>query len=204
MSESVVLLGAGGHARSLIELLNSCRMEIEGVYDDSFQPGGREMIGSYLLAGSVSALPAGKPIVLAIGDNSQREQMFQRFRGEIVQKNLLHRSAYCAMDVDLGIANQLFANVFVNAQARIGDNNIVNSGAIIEHETEIGSHNHVSVGAVLCGRVAIGDHCMIGAGSVVIDKISICDQVIIGANSTVVSSIEQPGVYVGSPARRVK
>jgi len=204
MTKAVSIIGAGGHTRSLLELLESCGKQIEGIYDDSYQPGERELIGRYELTGALASLSATETLVLAIGDNQRRAEFFHQYRQQLLEDNLLHRLADCARDVQLGVANQLFANVFVNAQAKLGNNNIINSGAIIEHETEVGSHNHISVGAILCGRVTVGSHCMIGAGATVIDKVSVCDRVIVGANSTVVSSIDRPGVYVGSPARRVK
>lgn len=204
MSNKVAILGSGGHARSLIELAESCHLDIAAVYDQSFCPDRNEKVGGYLLAGSLDQIPANVQLLLALGDNLKREEMYHRFSANLHRLNVKHQTAYVAADTVLGEANQLFGHVFVNAQVHIGDNNIINTGAIIEHESRVGSHNHISVGAILCGRVAIGDHCMIGAGSVVIDNITVCDHVTVGANSTVTQSIDQPGVYVGSPARRVK
>ena len=55
----------------------------------------------------------------------------------------------------------------------------------------------------MCGRCEIGDHVFLGAGSTVIDKRKIVDHVIIGAGSTVIKDILEPGIYVGSPARKI-
>jgi len=78
----------------------------------------------------------------------------------------------------------------------MGNNNIINTGAIIEHETCIGNDNHISLKSVLCGLVRVGEQCFIGAGVVVIDRISMCNNVTVG--SIVIRDIHYPGFYVGT------
>ena len=63
---------------------------------------------------------------------------------------------------------------------------------------------HVAPGAVLSGGVTVGDDCMIGAGATVIQDVVLCAGCLIGAGSTVVGEISVPGVYAGSPARRIR
>ncbi len=204
MNDMLAMIGAGGHARSLISLLESRSFRIQGIFDDSYAPGIEEQICGYPLLGNLEQALTAAPLVLAIGDNDRRAELFARFRARLHRESLLHQRAFVTPGVRLGAANQLFGNVFVNSQAVLGDNNIINTGAIIEHETRLGSHNHISVGTILCGRVTVGDCCMIGAGTTVIDKVSVCSHVVIGANSTVIKDIAEPGTYVGSPARRVR
>jgi sugar O-acyltransferase (sialic acid O-acetyltransferase NeuD family) len=204
MNDALAVIGAGGHARSLIALLESRSFRILGIFDDSYAPGSEELICGYPLMGSLAQAPAAAPLVLAVGDNDRRAELFARFKARLHRESLLHRQAFVSPGVRLGAANQLFGNVFVNSQAVLGDNNIINTGAIIEHETHIGSHNHISVGTILCGRVTVGDYCMIGAGTTIIDKVSVCSRVVIGAGSSVIKDIIEPGTYVGSPARRVR
>lgn len=204
MTNAVAIIGSGGHARSLITLAENCHVPLFALYDSSFDAGKEELICGYRLAGFPEQITDDRQILLAAGDNSYRQELFDRFTQQLYRGNLVHETAFVANRVTLGTANQIFGRVFINAETSLGQNNIINTGAIVEHEVRIGNHNHISVGTVLCGRVTLGDGCMIGAGSVIIDRISICDQVIIGANSTVTKSISEPGTYVGSPARRVK
>ena len=203
MKEAVCLVGAGGHARSLIKLLEGGERRISGIYDGSFRSDSHETVGGYPLIGSTENISNQDLLVLAVGDNVKRGALFRNFSPNILKETLLHRCAHVESDVQLGMSNQLFGHTFLNAEASLGDNNIINTGAIIEHECRVGSHNHISVGAVLCGRVTLGDFCMIGAGTVIIDKIKVCSHVIVGANSTVIHDIVDPGTYVGSPARRI-
>lgn len=200
----VFVIGAGGHSRPLIALLDLLGHVIEGIYDDSLKFGKGEKILSSEVRGTIAESPKDLPAVIAVGDIGLREKLFSSLGNRVLKENLIHPTAHIEQNVKLGYGNQVLGNVYMNTDAVIGDNNIINTGAIIEHEANIGSHCHVSVGTVVCGRVRIGDRCFIGAGSVIIDKISICDDVIIGANSTVVDDVKEGGTYVGSPARKIK
>jgi UDP-N-acetylbacillosamine N-acetyltransferase len=102
-----------------------------------------------------------------------------------------------------GLNNQIFDHTYIGPGTVIGNNNIINTGAIIEHEVSIKDNNHIAPGSVICGRVKIGSFVFAGANSVIRDKLSICDNVTIGAGSVVVKDISEPGVYVGNPVRKL-
>lgn len=201
--KKIAIIGAGGHTRSLINVLELNNFKIEGVYDDAFDSSKKELINGYLLRGCVDNVPRNAQLILSIGDNTKRKELFAFFGKQIYKKSLIHPSSILEKKVLLGSSNQILAKVYINSHAKLGDNNIINTSAIIEHEVSIGSHNHLAVGVILCGRVQIGNCCFIGAGAVLVDKISICDNVTVGANSTVIRDIIKPGIYVGSPARRI-
>jgi UDP-N-acetylbacillosamine N-acetyltransferase len=200
----VFIIGAGGHCISVLSLITKERLNVCGIYDESYKPNSPEYICNIKLIGNLNEIRKKNTLILAIGDNDTRSSLLTKYKHQIIAKNLYHPRSYIDRNVIIGLYNQFFGDVFVNGEARIGDNNILNTGCIIEHESIIGSNNHISVGVIICGRVIIGNNCFIGAGTVVIDKVSICDNVITGANSTVISSITEPGVYVGNPAKRIK
>lgn len=202
---SVCILGAGGHTRSLLNLLfDTDKYAILGIFDDSFDYKSNEIINDVKVLGKLSDMPQDCFIVLSYGDNYKRKNLFAQFAGRVLKDNLIHRSALIENYSSFGKANQIMANTVINTNTIIGDNNIINTGSIIEHEAEIGNHNHISVGSILCGRIIVGNECFIGAGTVIIDKLKICDHVTIGANSVVVKDIVEPGVYIGNPARKIK
>lgn len=203
MQENVFIFGAGGHTRSLISLLKDQEVKISGIFDNSYNPAIKELINSIELLGKVSSYNKKGKIILSIGDNHKRRELYLKYNQDIYPNTISHSRSYIEESVHMGKANFLFANVVINSNVSIRDNNIINTAAIIEHEVAIGSHNHISVGSILCGRVTIGDCCFIGAGAVINDQISICDNVIIGSNSTVIKSIVVPGVYVGNPVRKI-
>lgn len=203
MSKKVSIIGAGGHSRSLVNLLERAAFVIEGIYDDSVTEGTTETVLGCPIKGTTARLPKNNPIVLAIGDNEERAKWYERYKARMYQTQILHPQALVESSVTIGIANQIFANAILNAGVTVGDNNIINTASVLEHETVIGSHNHISVATILCGRVVVGNSCFIGAGAVVIDKMHICDNVIVGANAVVIRDITEPGTYVGNPARKI-
>lgn len=199
----IALIGAGGHTRSLMALLKQLRPHLSGIYDDSFDPQFNEIIGGLQVLGPISMIPDNQNILISVGDIQRRSEWLKQFQNRIYSQNLIAETAVLH-DIALGLGNQIFSRVVINMNASIGDFNLINTGAIIEHECKIGFNNHISVGSILCGRVTIGDHCMIGAGTVVNDKVKITNHVTVGSNSTVTSDITVPGVYVGSPCKRIK
>jgi len=203
--KTISIIGAGSHTRSSINLLKQKFTKSSFlIYDDSFDIHNEEFIHNIKLVGKIKDIKTTSLVFLSLGDNKQRASSFQGFNTQLIKENIFHKSAVVEDYIQLGNANQIFANVYINSYATIGDNNIINTSAILEHEVIIGSHNHVSVNAKLCGRVKIGNNCMIGAGAVIIDKISICDNVTIGAGAVVSEDITSSGTYVGVPARKIK
>ncbi len=203
-NKNLHIIGAGGHSRSFINLLEINNYSILGIYDEGYDSNVKEIINGYEIKGGINAIPREYILALAIGDNFKREDFFLRYKNQILNENIIHPKATIEKNTEVGCYNQIFSNIYINSNAKIGVNNILNTGSIIEHEVNIGNHNHISVNSVLCGRVKIGNRCFVGAGAVIIDKIKICDDVVVGANSVVIKDISSPGTYVGNPARRVK
>ncbi len=201
MNECVVI-GAGGHARSLLGLLRHCGLDARGIYDDSWDADGNEVIQNISVQGVPDDIPADADIALAVGDNRRRQQLFDRFRAQMLERPLIHPHATVENFVRLGSGVQVFARAFVNCEVEIGDNCIINSGSIVEHESQVGAHSHVAVGAVLCGRTQIGARVLVGAGAVVNPGVKVCDDAVIGSGAVVSRNITEAGVYTGMPARR--
>lgn len=201
-NRKVYLIGAGGHARSVYGLLNSCGFTVMGFYDDQYNP--EEKIGSAIAQGKINQILDKNSLVLSCGNNSQREKYFNQFHKNILPENIKHESAIIFQDVKLGKANLIFSRAVINSFASIADNNILNTGCIIEHEVKMGSHNHISLNAILAGRVNIGNRCFIGAGAIIKDGVKISDDVIIGAGAVVINDILESGTYVGIPAKKIK
>jgi UDP-N-acetylbacillosamine N-acetyltransferase len=204
MNKSVVLIGAGGHARSVIALLQNNGFAIKSIYDNSWKADSKETIFSIPVCGTIADVPNHETICLAVGDNTTREELYHQFSKQVFKEVIEHPNTFIENSAVLGHSNLVFANAIINADVKIGNNNILNTGCIIEHECVTGNHNHISVSAVLCGRVRVGSNCFIGAGAIIKDKIKICDNVTIGAGTVVVKDITEPGVYVGNPSRKIK
>jgi UDP-N-acetylbacillosamine N-acetyltransferase len=201
---NTVILGAGGHTRSILNIIDRNFYNILGIYDNSYNSNDEAQILGVPLIGNLKDINDKDNIIISLGDNRKRKELFLRFKNRINLKNIIHKTAYIENSSFIGQSNQIFANSYINSNSVIGNNNILNSGCIIEHESKLGCHNHISVGAIICGRVIIGDECFIGAGSVVKDNVKICNNVTVGANSLVIKDITQPGVYIGNPVKRLR
>lgn len=204
MSKSVNIIGAGGHSRPIIQLLQQLGYSVDGVYDESYNPHYHENILGVPLKGVFPEVSDKHSLVLAIGSNEHRKLFFEQYRSRVLGTAISHPSAIIEPSVQYEQSNIFFARSYLSALVRLGMNNIINAGAIIEHESVIGNHCHISVGALICGRVRIGDECFIGAGAVVRDKISIASKVNIGAGAVVIKDISEPGTYIGNPAKKMK
>ena len=201
----IAIIGSGGHTISSINLLlNYFNSDDICIYDNSFVEDKQEVINSIPLIGSIDDIELDQDVFLSIGDNNLRKKYFLKFKNQIIRNTIFHSDSLQEKDITYGVANQIFAYSYINSQVIIGDNNIINTGAIIEHEAVVGNHNHISVGVKICGRSTIGNMCLIGAGAVILDKLSICDNVIIGAGSVVIRDINDAGTYAGNPAKRIK
>ena len=203
--KKISIIGAGGHTRSSLNLIRELGSDTSlTIYDDAYDPRVEELVDGIRVIGPIDEIPRDSIVFVSMGDNGKRREYMERFYDQLLKDNLIHPSALLEKGVVMGVANQIFAKVYINCHVRIGNNTIINTGAIVEHEAHIGSHSHISVGTKVCGRSRVGDNCLMGAGSTVIDKLSICDDVMIGAGAVVVENIVAPGTYVGVPARRIR
>lgn len=95
------------------------------------------------------------------------------------------------------------AGAVINPYARIGEGCIINACASIDHDCIVGNFAHISVGAHLAGTVHLGDGVWMGIGSAVSNNLRICGDCVIGAGAIVIHDIDEPGTYIGVPARRL-
>lgn len=119
--------------------------------------------------------------------------------------NLLHP----ALDIDrnlvhFGKGNTVTQGVVMTCDIAIGDFNHINLNTTVGHDTRIGSFNVINPGSNISGGVTIGDECLIGTGASILEGLSIASGTQIGAGAVVTKSIDEPGIYIGVPARPMK
>ena len=141
--QKVLLIGAGGHTRSLINLINTKVYDLIGIFDQNYNPNHLEIINGINTFGDLSSISNDCRYILSIGKNSLREDFYKNNFDLVLRDNLIHESSLINPFVSLGLSNQIFPTSFINSGVSIGDNNIINTGCIIEHETKIGNHNHI-------------------------------------------------------------
>lgn len=204
----IVLVGGGGHCKSVIEAIESVGRNIKGILDLP-RYLGEECLG-YRVIGTDADIPLYAEeceFLITLGfitDPVHRihlHRMVKDAGGKMA--TVFASSANVSGHARVGEGSVVLHNASINAGATIGKGCIINTGADIEHDVSIGDYCHVSTGAMVNGDCRIGDATFIGSGAVIANGISITENVIVGAGAVVHSNITEKGTYAGVPARKV-
>lgn len=203
----IVVVGAGGHAKVVIEAIRaSAVFQVAGVVDP--RPVG-DVLGAPWL-GSDETLPSLQAqgighAVVAIGDNRLRESIGKRLLDlGYSAPAIIHPSAIVSPSAQIRPGAVVMAHACVGPLAVLGDFCIVNTAAIVEHDDRIGIAAHVAPGVALGGSVTIGNRALVGIGSSVRPGVSVGQDVVIGAGSAVVSDFPDGVTVGGTPARLLR
>lgn len=208
--KKVIGLGAGGHAKVVIEILRLVGdYELVGLLDSDRALHGT-LVESVAVIGDDDQLVAlyDQGIrhafigVGSAGDLGPRRRLYEKVRSlgfEVIRA--VHPSAVIAASAQLGHGPTVMAGAVINPAARLGDNVIVNTGAIVEHDCVLEDHVHVATGAHLAGTVHVGQGSHIGLGASVRQGIRIGRESVVGAGSVVVDDVPDRVVVVGVPAK---
>lgn len=195
----MVLYGVGGHAKSVLDCLNSNQLKLIGVFDDN--PANTLFMDIEVKAYSPNQY-RDQPLILSIGDNAVRSRLAEEVRHDFGKVN--HSTAYTADNSQIGLGSVVMANATIQASANIGNHCIINSAAIVEHDCQIGDFVHVGPGAVVCGNVLIRNGAMIGANATILPGIKIGSWAVIGAGGVVTSDVADGECVASVPARKLK
>ena len=198
----LLVLGAGGHARPVIEALRAMGLAVAGVLDDAARA---PVLGVPVLGPLDSLGTHGEAaVVIAIGDNALRERLGAACQGRGLDlPNVIHPAALLSPSARIGAGVQVMARAVIGPEAMLGDLALVNTGAIVEHECTLGPAAHLGPGAVLCGGVAVGARALLGAGAVVRPGCRIGADAVIGAGAAVTQDVAEGARVAGAPARLI-
>jgi UDP-perosamine 4-acetyltransferase len=211
----IVGLGAGGHAKILIELLASeGRYALVGLTEFDRTRWGGTLMGYPILGGDgelprlrsegVDAAFIGVGAVSSAGTRV-RERLFREAAALGFElPSLVHDRAIVSPSARLAPGSVVMGGAVVNAAADVGVNVTIYSGALVEHDCVIGAHAHVSPGAQLAGAVRLGEGAFVGIGASIIQGIRVGAWATIGAGAAVISDVPDGAVAVGIPARILK
>ncbi len=209
MSKQVVIIGAGGHAKVIADIVQKSGDIVYGFLDDNLpkdtiianNPKLR-VIGDLNVRFTFPITHPDLEFVIAIGNNKRRKKIAEKNIPNMKYYTAIHPSANIGIDVSIGEGTVIMANTCINSSAKIGKHCIINTGAIIEHDNKLEDYVHVSPNATLCGTVKVGELTHIGAGATVKNNIDITSNCIIGAGAVVIKIIEEEGTYIGVPIKK--
>jgi UDP-perosamine 4-acetyltransferase len=206
----VVIIGAGGHARVVLDILRyNHEIKVVG-FINKFVKHPNEKIDGIPIIGDTSVLPklikkGIKNFIVAVGDNKIRASYFKRLiQMGMVPINAIHPTAIIAKNAKIGRGVVVAAGSIICPEARIGNNVIINTGAIVEHHDVIEDHVHIAPGIKSSGDVTVGTGSFIGVGTTIIQKIRIGRNVVVGAGSVIIRDVPDNTVVVGVPTRTIK
>jgi UDP-perosamine 4-acetyltransferase len=205
-----MVIGAGGHAKVVIDTLQADSIEIIGATDSNLDKIGKLVLGIPVVGTDKHILEYNpEKILLANGVGSIflptiRTGIFNYFKKLGYSFiNVVHPSAIVASEVILGEGAQIMAGVIIQPGCHIGSNSIINTGTSIDHECSIGSHVHLAPRVTLSGGVQIGDGVHVGTGAVIIQGIHIGENSVVGAGAVVLKDVAKNTKVIGVPAREV-
>lgn len=196
MDKKIFVLGAGGHASVLVDILKQNELLVSGLFSPDSESKNNVLLGITLFKSEDDIFDHGSEtisLVNGIGSlpgTSLRSKLYDKFtqQGYLFQQVISKRSIISDF-ATLGKGVQVMPGAIIQAGAVIGENSIINSGAIIEHDCLIGAHNHIAPGVTLSGNVVTGNYVHIGTGANVIQSITIGDKAVIGAGANVTKNI---------------
>jgi sugar O-acyltransferase (sialic acid O-acetyltransferase NeuD family) len=207
--KSIILLGAGGHARACIDVIEQeGRFVIAGLLGVANEVGnsvlGYPVIGTNADADLATLLTQHPYALVALGQiktPALRIACYQQLVGRCELPVIISPRAYVSRHARLGEGSIVLHGAIVNAGAQVGKNCIINSQSLLEHDVLVGDHCHIATGARVNGAVRIGDGCFIGSGATIRQGVVIGANCLIGMGATVLSDCAE-GTQL--PAKRIE
>lgn len=191
MSRRLVIFGAGGHAKVVVDAIVQQGDSVAGVFDGDAGRYGQEWFGYTVLGGldamiDFAASEGVDAVVVAIGDNRIRSMMGARIAERGLRfDSVVHPRAVVSPSARIGAGCVVMAGAVINADAVIGEHAIINTCASVDHDCWVAEGAHIGPGARLCGGVKVGRRVLFGAGAVAIPGFSVGDDAIVPAGGVV-------------------
>jgi sugar O-acyltransferase (sialic acid O-acetyltransferase NeuD family) len=205
MKEKIVIVGAGGFAQEVFQMLDKNKfipvgfIALNKSIDLPMPVIGDDTIIAELIENGIT-----KSIVVAIGDMKIRERISEKaLQNGLMLPPIIHESSIILTENPVEDGVIIYPSVVVMNNCKIGRGALLNSGVTLGHDVEIGDFSNINPGSNLAGRVIVGKKSMIGIGSSIKENVKIGDNVIVGAGSVVLNDIQSQTTVFGVPAKQV-
>ena len=206
MPTELLVIGAGGHAKVVIEAVRETSRECQILLaDQDISKKGQEVLGNISIKYLENWSELPEQCHIAVGNNQARQQL-----SIVAQEQgkrpftVVHPDASVSPSAYLGSGSFVAAKAVISAEACIGEGCIVNHGAIIDHDCRIEAYSHIAPNVTLGGDVCVCSGVLIGAGAVILPGIRIGEGAVIGAGAVVTENVKDSEIVAGVPARVVR
>lgn len=196
------IIGAGGHAKVVIQTARAMGFRPVAIYDDNEQLQGNRVCDVPVQGKIRDLSKSDMPAVVAIGNNRIRKEIADSLK--LDWQTLIHPNAVVDPAVTLGRGTVVFAGAVVQVDTQIGCHAIINTSVSVDHDCVIGDFAHIAPGCHLSGAVTLGEGVLLGVGSCARPLLKIGHWSIIGAGAAVVSEIPDQATAVGVPAKVIR
>lgn len=210
MNKPLILVGGGGHCKSVIDVAESAGYTILGILDRPEEVGKRvlnyEVIGT---DAEMSKYADKAEFVVTVGQiisSNLRIKLHQMLADAGCRlATIIAPTAHVSRYASVGEGTVVMHQAVINADAHIGKGCIINTFANIEHDVRIGNYCHISTGSMINGGAEVADSIFIGSQSIVNQCVKIeWGGVVIASGSVVNKNITEKGIYAGNPAKLIK
>ncbi|WP_277012827.1 acetyltransferase [Flavobacterium lindanitolerans] len=200
MGNKVLLYGASGHCKVIIDSVHLMGDTVEAILDDT--PQRASIFDIPVIQAKKYSIAKEDLLAISIGNNRVRKIISEKINAKYY--TIIHPKAIISKHASIGEGTVVMAGAIINPDAVIGRHSIVNTGAVIDHDCHIGDYAHISPNASLAGDVIVGEGTQVGIGASVIQGIRIGKWAIIGAGAVIVKDVEDYAVVVGNPGKVIK
>jgi len=204
LKKDLVLVGAGGHARSCIDVIEQSGQYRIGGLVGLAQEVGSSQYGYQVITTDLGLAELANKFVyalIAIGhihSPAQRIRVYeQSLAAGFILPAVVAPTAYVSPHATIGAGTIVMHGAVINAGAIVGNNCIINNRALLEHDSKVADHCHVSTGAILNGDVSIGRGSFVGSGVIIREGISVGANSLIGIGLTVRHNLDENSKYIG-------
>lgn len=200
IKEGVLVLGAGGHAKSVVAVLLASGVPVAGVLVDSPDEWGQKIQGVTIL-GPLSELSRhpDHSAVIAIGDNAARRAVAEQFT-ETRWASVLYPQAYINPTAVIGAGTVVFPGAIIGADVVLGKHVIVSGNTTVGHDAVLDDFAHAAPGVQIAGEARIGRAAMLGIGSIVCPKVTVGEEAVLGAGAVAIKDMPAGCRAFGVPA----
>lgn len=207
MNSKALIVGASGHGKVILEILQSMRyFGSFGFLDDNARLKGKKILGTPILGG-LALIKEGKKLgfsslFVAIGNNRTREKL--QIQAESLGFQIptaIHSKAVVSPSSKVGAGTCVMAGTIIGTDARVGKGCIINTASSIDHDNLISDFAQIMPAAHLAGTVRVGRRAYIGTGAIVLPNLKIVDDATIGAGAVVTKDVHTLKPLVGIPAK---